>query len=137
MVRDERRAGLRAGLGEVGGDAAGHDAVHHQPVAEAGVGDAQHVLAQDAAVGVHEREGGVVADGADVAEVVGEALQLGHQRAQPDRARRRLDAERRLDGAGEGEGVGDGAVAGDAAGEPAPPARAAAPSIRPSMPLCT
>ena len=27
---------------------------------------------------------GVVADGADVAEMVGEALQLGHQRAQPD-----------------------------------------------------
>ena len=33
---------------------------------------------------VHQREGGVVADGADVAEMVGEALELGHQRAQPD-----------------------------------------------------
>ena len=38
-------------------------------------------------MGVHEREGGIVADRADVAEVVGDALELGHQRAQPDRAR--------------------------------------------------
>ena len=72
-------------------------------------------------MGVHQREGGVVADRADVAEVIGEALELGHQRAQPDRARRRLDAERRLDGAGEGERIGDRAVAGDAAGEPRRP----------------
>ena len=79
---------------------------------------------------------GIVADGADVAEVIGEALQLGHQRAQPDRARRRLDAERRLDGAGEGERIGDGAVAGDAAGELAPPARARA-GHQASMPLWT
>ena len=34
-------------------------------------------------MGVHQREGGVVADRADVAEVVGEPLELGHQRAQP------------------------------------------------------
>ena len=45
---------------------------------------AQHALAQDAAMGVHEREGGVVADRADIAEMVGDALELGHQRAQPD-----------------------------------------------------
>ena len=103
--------------GQVGGGAARHHAVHHQAVAEAGVGDAQDVLAQDAAVGVDEREGGVVADGADVAEVVGEALQLAHQRAQVDRPGRHLEAERCLDGAGEGDGVGDGAVARYAAGE--------------------
>ena len=83
----------RSALAHIGGDAAGDDAVHHQPVAEAGVGGAQHALAQDAAMRMDQREGGVVADGADVAEVVGEPLQLGHEGAQPDGARRRLDAE--------------------------------------------
>ena len=76
-------------------------------------------------MGVHQREGGVVADRADVAEMVGEALELGHQRAQPDGARRRLDAERGLDGAREGQRVGDRAVARDAAGELRRRARAA------------
>ena len=137
MVRHEGRAALRARRRQVARDAAGHDAVHHQAVAEAGVGGAQHVLAQDAAVGVHEREGGVVADGADVAEVVGEALELGHQRAQPDRARRRLEAERRLDRAGEGDGVGDGAVARDAAGELRRFVQRRRRASGRSMPLCT
>ena len=53
---------------------------------------AQHALAQDAAMGVHQREGGVVADRADVAEMIGEALQFGHQRRA---ARRRAAALRR------------------------------------------
>ena len=114
---DERRHGLRALGGEIGGDAARHHAVHHQAVAEADLGDAQDVLAQDAEVGVDERERGVVADGADVAEVVGCALQLRHQRAQIDGAGRGLQSERGLDGAGEGQSVGDRAVAGDAGGE--------------------
>ena len=94
-------------------------------------------LAQDAAVGVHQRERGVVADRADVAEMVGEPLELGHQRAQPDRARRRLDAERRLDGAGEGERIGDGAVARDAAGELRRALERRRRASAPSMPLCT
>ena len=68
-------------------------------------------------MGVDEREGGIVADGADVAEVVGEAFQLAHQRAQIDGARRRLEAKRRFHGAGEGDGVGHRAVARHAAGE--------------------
>ena len=40
-----------------------------------------------AAMGVHQREGGIVADRADVAEMIGEPLQFRQQRAQPDRAR--------------------------------------------------
>ena len=91
---DEGRQPLRTRLGKVDSGAARHYAVHHQAVAEAGVGDAQDVLAQDAAVGVNEREGSVVADCADVAEVVGEALELGHQRAQEDCSRRRLETKR-------------------------------------------
>ena len=122
---------------EIVGDAARHDAVHHQPMAEAGVGRAQHALAQDAAFGVHQREGGVVADGADVAEMIGEALELGHQRAQPDGARRHARSERRLDRLREGERIGDGAVARGAAGKLRAACRASRRVISPSMPLCT
>jgi len=39
-------------------------------------------------VGVDEREGGVVADGTDVAEVVGETLKFAHQGAQEQSPRR-------------------------------------------------
>jgi hypothetical protein len=60
---------------------------------------------------MHHREGGVVADRANIAEVISEAFEFGHQGAQPNGARRNLDVERRLDGAGEGEGIGDRAVA--------------------------
>ena len=59
-------------------------------------------------MGEHQGEGGVVADRADVAEMVGEPFEFGHDAAQDLRARRRLDAERGLGGAGEGDGVGDG-----------------------------
>ena len=51
----------------------------------------KRALAQDAAFGIDQREGGVVADGADIAEMIGEALELGHQRAQPNRALRDVD----------------------------------------------
>ena len=99
------------------GDAARHDRVHHQPVAEAGFRRAQRALAQDAALRVHQRERGVVADGADVAEMIGEPLELGHQRPQIERARRRLDLKRRLGGLREGKSIGHRAVAGGAPGE--------------------
>ena len=105
-------------LAEVGRYATRNDAVHHQPMPEAGVRDAQHVLAQDAAVCVDQREGGVVADGADVAQVIGDALQLRHQRAQPHRTHRGLAALRRLHRAREGERIGDCAVAGNPARQP-------------------
>ena len=95
----------------------GHDPIHHQAVPEAGVGGAQHQLAQHAAMGVHQRKRGVVADRADVAEMIGDALELGHERAQPDRARRRLDPRCGFHRPGEGERIGDRAVARGAAGE--------------------
>ena len=93
-------------------NAAWHDAIHHQPVPETALRGAQNALAQDAAMGEHEGKAGVVADGADIAEMVGEALELRHQSAQPNRARRNFDFERRLDRAREGEAIGDRAVAG-------------------------
>ena len=85
-------ADARGAVGrEIGGDAARHDPIHHQPMAEAGGGGAQHVLAQDAAMGMHERKRRVVADGADIAEMIGQPFELRHQRPQIARARRRFD----------------------------------------------
>ncbi len=66
---------------------------------------------------MHERERRVIADGADVAEMVCQPLELGHQRAQIVRARRRFDVQRGLDCPGEGDPVRDGAVAGGARGK--------------------
>src|SRR5260221_2009353 len=86
-------------------------------MAEAMPRRAQHPLAQDAAMGLHEGEGGVVADGADIAEVIGDALELRHHRAQPDGAAWYGEIERGLDGAREGERMGDRAVARDPRGE--------------------
>ena len=96
---------------EIDRDAAGSDRVHHQPMAERGFGGAQDPFAQDSGVGVHQGEGRVVADRADVAEMVGDPLEFGHESAQPWRARRRLDPERRLDCAGESDAIGDRRVA--------------------------
>ena len=102
---------------------------------KARVGRAQHALAQHAAMGVHQREGGVVADRADVAEMVGEALELGHSaRSQTARGGTSI-SERRLDRARKGEGIGDGAIAGRAAGELRRRARGRRRSCSPSMPL--
>ena len=64
---------------------AGHDDVSHQAVTEGDVRRAENVLAQHVAVGLHQAEGRVVADRADVAEVVGEPLEFRQQRPQPDR----------------------------------------------------
>jgi len=48
-------------------------------VTEAGSGGAQGALAQDAGLGMHDRKRRVVADRAEIAEVIGEALELRHQ----------------------------------------------------------
>ena len=82
-------------------------------MAERPAGNGEHPLAQNAAMGVVERERRVVADRADVAEVIGDALELGHHPAQHRSTRRHRDVERRLDRAREGEAVGDGGIAGD------------------------
>ena len=79
---------------EIDGDAAGNDRVHHQAMPESGLGGAQRALAHRPAMGVHQRERGVVADRADVAEMVGEPLQFGHQRAQPAARGGGVDPER-------------------------------------------
>ena len=68
-------------------------------------------------MGEHQREGGIVADGTYIAEVIGEPLQFGHQRPEPDSPRRHRHLQRCLDGASEGKGIGDGRITGRAAGK--------------------
>ena len=65
-----------------------------------------------------KRQRGVVAQGAQVAQVVGDALALQHQRTQPGRARRDFAAPGRLERHAIGPGVGHRRVARHAAGEP-------------------
>ena len=65
------------------------------------------------ALRMHHRERGIVADGTDVAEVIGQPFEFRHQGAQPHGAFRNLALVRRLDRPGKGERVGDGAVAGN------------------------
>jgi hypothetical protein len=49
--------------------------------------------------------------------MIGHALQLGHQRPQPDCARRNVDGQSRLDGLRERQRIGNGAVARGATGK--------------------
>ena len=103
---------------EIGSDTAGHDPIHHQPMTECIVRRPQHMLAQNPAMRVHQRKRRVVADRADIAEMVRQPLQFRHQRAQELRARRRFDAEHRFDRMRKGDAVSDGAVARGTRGEP-------------------
>ncbi len=108
----QRRRDLpRAVCSEITRDAARHDDIHHQPMPKARLRGPQRLLAQDAAVGVHERERGIVANGPDITEMVGETLELRHQRPQINRTRWNLDIHRCLDRMGKGERISDCAVA--------------------------
>ena len=105
-------------------------------MAKTGVGGAQDAFAQDAAMGMHESERGVVADRADIAEVIGQSFELRHQCAQIMRAGRHGDVQRCFHGVGEGERIGNRAVARGAACQCAAFSMVA-PAISESMPLWT
>ena len=109
--------GFRPAIADVAADAAGHDDVAHQAMAEGGACCAQHALAQHAAMRVHQCEGGIVADGADVAEMVGEPLEFCQQRAQKHGAIRHGKIQSDFGRARKRVGVSYGAVARRAAGE--------------------
>ena len=88
-------------------NAPGQDAVHHQPVAEGARRNTQHELAQHGCLRVQEGERSVIADRAEIAEMVGDALKLGHRGAYGVGALRDFDTKCALDGAGESQPVGD------------------------------
>src|SRR5207253_994738 len=87
------------------------DAVHHEAVAGGPGAGAQRRLAQYSALGVQYREGRVVADRSDIAQVVCDPLELGHDAAQPHGARWRPEIERTLHRLHERPRAGDRAVA--------------------------
>ena len=92
------------------GDATGNDPVHHQPVTERPVGRRQHALAENAAMGVDQGECRIVADSADIAEMIGNAFEFRHDAAQHGGAGRGVEAERRLDGARKSKAQRDGRI---------------------------
>ena len=67
----------------------------------------------------HEGKGRVVANGADVAQMVGDAFELRHRAPQGVRACRNLATGRCLHRPREGQGIGDRAVSRNAAGDTA------------------
>ena len=102
----------RAFVVQVRRNASRHHAIHHQTMPEGAAAYIQDALAQDTAMGVVERECRVVADRADVAEMIGDALELGHHPAEHGRARRRGQPECRLDRERERKAVRDRGIAG-------------------------
>src|SRR5260221_4620882 len=98
-------------------DAPRHHVVHQQPMAEGDEVRAQHVLLQPRKLREAERESAVVAEVAQIAEVIGEALTLERQRAQPSGAHRDRQLRDRLHRLRVRPRVSHRAVAGDASGE--------------------
>ena len=68
-------------------------------------------------MGVKQSEGRIIADRADVAEMIGEPFEFRHQGAEISRARRNGNFECRFHGGGKGPSIGDRAVARDPAGK--------------------
>ena len=109
---------LRGAFGrDIAGDTSGHDRVHHQSMTEASFRCAQYTLAQDAALRMHHRERSIVADGADIAEMIGQPLDFRHQCAQVGRARRRGQLQCGFGGLRKRKGIGDRAVTRSAGGQ--------------------
>ena len=110
----ERRDDRRRAIGRnVPRDAARNDAIHHQPVAEGTVRRGEHALAENPAMGMDQGKGRVVADRADIAEMIGDALKLRHHPAQHDGARRHSNVKRGFDGAREGKAERHRRIPGD------------------------
>ena len=105
---------------QVNRDAARHDAVHRVAVTEQRCVAAQQILLEAQELRQAEGQAAVVAEIAEVTEVVGKALALEQQGTQLEGARRRRRAGERFERHRVGPGVGHGAVARDAAGEPRP-----------------
>ncbi len=66
---------------------------------------------------VKQSEGRIIADRADVAEMIGEPFEFRHQGTEISRARRNGNFECRFHGGGKGPSIGDRAVARDPAGK--------------------
>ena len=117
-------------------NAARHDRIHQSSDVRTTSVQPQHVLLQPGKLRQPEREAGVVADEAEVAQMIGDALALEQQRAQPARALGGVKRGGALGGHRIGPGIGDGRIAAHAPRQPRAVQQAACDSKRFSMPLC-
>ncbi len=131
----DQRPDNRLALGiKVRRDPARHDAVAHEAMAEGGFCCAKNLFAQHAHLRQHHHKGGIVADPADIAQVIGQPFQFGHQPAQGEGPFGHRDRKRRLGRLCEGARIGHRAVAGGAPGK-FRAARKAGPGHQPVDPL--
>ncbi len=105
-------------LAEVGLDPPGHDAIHHEAMAEGLSVEPQPVFLEAHELREGKREAAIVAERPEVAEMVRDALALEHESAEPAGARRRRQAERRFGRLRVGPRVGDSGISRDAPREP-------------------
>ena len=139
------RASAPQHVGEHGGPAAARSRAHapgdHEikeiALPERPLGGAQQLLLEAGELRQAEGEARVVAERTEVAEVIGDALELERERAQPGRARRRFVPGESLERLAVRPGERDGRIARDPRGQPVAFERAASDSKRRSMPLCT
>ena len=79
-VSDEGCDRIQLVLRQVANYPAGRDAIHHEPMTEALVRHSEHILAQKAELGVQHGERSIVAYGTEIAEVICQSFQFGHER---------------------------------------------------------
>ncbi len=114
------RQGIGTRRREVDARPARHHEIEQVALAEGRLGRAQQPLLQAQELREPEGEARVVAERAEVAEVVGDALELERERPQPRGARRQLDRAHLLERPAVRPRAGDGRVAGHAGGEAMP-----------------
>src|SRR5262249_49955856 len=115
-VRADRRQPLPCRNAEQGG-AAGQDPAAQQPGPGGVLVQAQQGFLDAQRVGIEHAVADVVAQGADVTDVVVQAFQFQQDRAHPSRLDGYLQVQGVLDRAAVREGVSDGGVPGDTFGE--------------------
>ena len=97
--------------GEVYPSASRYDRIEEVSLAECALGLAQQLLLHPRELGERERKSRIVAERAQVAQVIGEALELEAKRAQPDRPVRHEASGHAFDRLTVGPREGDGGVA--------------------------
>src|ERR1035437_4320263 len=102
---------------QIARDASGNDLVHEVAMTEQLALQAQQVLLQPPELKKAEREPDVAAEVAEIAQVVGDALEFEHDSPETERAAGRLGAAGALDCHGVGPGVSDGGITGHTPGE--------------------
>ena len=86
-------------------------------MAEALVRHSKHMFAQKAELGMQHGERSIVAYGTEIAKVIRQSFQFGHERPQPHGALWNVGSKRCLGCPRKGQSVGHGAVAGNPPGE--------------------